>query len=106
MVGCAAGTIKNVWCRTSDRHMRFGHNSGGRLQLVFKRLCNLKAVAAVKGASFSHRLSPLPAVFGPNWSNRVSGAGCFGLCDKDGTVRPCRRGHGLLWMSWRLCFDQ
>ena len=26
MVGCAAGTIKNVWCSISDRHRRFGHN--------------------------------------------------------------------------------
>jgi hypothetical protein len=62
MVGCAAGTIKNVCC-TSDRHMRFGHNAPLTAAGDFKRLCNLKAVAAVKGASFSHRLSPLPAVF-------------------------------------------
>jgi hypothetical protein len=25
MVGCAACTIKNVWCSVSDRHRRFGH---------------------------------------------------------------------------------
>jgi hypothetical protein len=75
---------------------------------MHKRLC--KAVAAVKGAPSK---LPFPIgchhyrrFFGPNWSNRVSGAGCFGLCDKDGTVRPCRRGHGLLWTSWLLCFDQ
>jgi hypothetical protein len=24
MVGCAAGTIKNVWCSIEDRHRRFG----------------------------------------------------------------------------------
>jgi hypothetical protein len=48
MVGCTAGTIKNVWCRISDRHRRFGHNAPLSAAGDFKRLC--KAVAAVKGA--------------------------------------------------------
>ena len=48
MVGCAAGTIKNVWCRISDRHGQFGHNAPLSAAGDFKRLC--KSVAAVKGA--------------------------------------------------------
>ena len=55
MVGRAAGTIKNVWCRISDRHRRFGHNAPLSAAGDFKRLC--KAVAAVKGAP-SKLLSP------------------------------------------------
>ena len=48
MVGCAAGTIKNVWCSISDRHRRFGHTAPLAAGGDFKRL--YKAVAAVKGA--------------------------------------------------------
>ena len=48
MVGCAAGTIKNVWCSIADRHRRFGHNTPLAAAGDFKRL--YKAVAAVKGA--------------------------------------------------------
>ena len=87
MVGRAAGTIKNVWCRISDRHRRFGHNAPLSAAGDFKRLC--KAVAAVKGAPSKllspPGLSPLAAAFGPN-----------NTCNKAGTVRPCRRVHGLL----------
>lgn len=47
MVGCAAGTIKNLWSSIEDRHRRFGFPMplGGAGE--FKRL--YKAVAAVKG---------------------------------------------------------
>jgi hypothetical protein len=47
MVGCAAGTIKNLWSSIEDRHRRFGLAMplGGVGE--FKRL--YKAVAAVKG---------------------------------------------------------
>jgi hypothetical protein len=48
MVGCAAGTIKNVWCSIANRHRRFGHNTPLGAAGDFKRL--YKAVAAVKGA--------------------------------------------------------
>ena len=47
MVGCSAGTIKNLWSSIEDRHRRFGLAMplGGAGE--FKRL--YKAVAAVKG---------------------------------------------------------
>ena len=47
MVGCAAGTIKNIWSGIEDRHRRFGHPLplGGFGD--FTRL--YKAVPAVKG---------------------------------------------------------
>jgi hypothetical protein len=48
MVGCAAGTIKNVSCNISDRHSRFGYNAPLAAEGDFKRL--YKAIAAVKGA--------------------------------------------------------
>jgi hypothetical protein len=48
MLGCAAGTIKNVFCSISDRHRRFGHNAPLAAEGDFKRL--YKAIAAVKGA--------------------------------------------------------
>jgi hypothetical protein len=48
MVGCAAGTIKNVWCSISDRHRRFGQDAPLAAAGDFKRL--YKAVAAIKGA--------------------------------------------------------
>jgi hypothetical protein len=38
MVGCAAGTIKNVWCSIADRHRRFGHNAPLAAAGDFKRL--------------------------------------------------------------------
>jgi hypothetical protein len=48
MVGCAAGTIKNVWCSISDRHRRFGYDAPLAAAGDFQRL--YKAVAAIKGA--------------------------------------------------------
>ena len=58
MVGCAAGTIKNVCCSISDRHRRFGHNTPLAASGDFKRL--YKAISAVKGAP-SKLLFPIGA---------------------------------------------
>ncbi len=47
MVGCAAGTTKNLWSSIEDRHWRSGLHmplgGGGELKQLYK------AVAAVKG---------------------------------------------------------
>ena len=95
MVGCAAGTTKNVWCSISDRHRRFGHNAPLTAAGDFKRL--YKAVAAVKGALLEATLpcwhSPLAAALGAHRSHRVPVAGCFGLCDGDRAMLPCCRSH-------------
>ena len=47
MVGCAAGTIRNVWSSIADRHRRFGLTPPMNGPGEFSRMC--KAVAAVKG---------------------------------------------------------
>lgn len=47
MVGCAAGTIRNVWSSIADRHRRFGLAFPFSSQGEFSRMC--KAVAAVVG---------------------------------------------------------
>jgi hypothetical protein len=56
MVGCAAGTIKNVCCSISDRHRRFGHNAPLAAESDLKRL--YRAMAAVKG-TLSKLLFPI-----------------------------------------------
>jgi hypothetical protein len=85
MVGCAAGTIKNVWCRISDRHRRFGHNA--------------PLSAAGTSSAYARQLrrskAPPRSFFFPSAGLTECKARLFWLCDKDGTVRPCRRGHGL-----------
>ena len=48
MVGCAAGTIKNVWCSIEDRHRRFGLPLPLGVAGDFRRL--YKAVCAVRRA--------------------------------------------------------
>ena len=47
MVGCAAGTIRNVWSSIADRHRRFGLPFPFSAPGEFSRMC--KAVAAVVG---------------------------------------------------------
>ena len=47
MVGCAAGTIRNVWSSIADRHRRFGLPFPFGAPGEFSRMC--KAVAAVVG---------------------------------------------------------
>ena len=46
-VGCAAGTIRNVWSSIADRHRRFGLVPPLNEPGEFSRMC--KAVASVKG---------------------------------------------------------
>ena len=47
MVGCVAGTIKNVWCSIADRHRRFGHNAplaaAGDFKHLYRQLRRSKA---------------------------------------------------------------
>jgi hypothetical protein len=66
MVGCAAGTIKNVWCSISDRHMRLGHNAPLAAAGDFKRL--YKAIAAVKGAPSKLLFPSAHTTCGGSWT--------------------------------------
>ena len=69
MVGCAAGTIRNVWSSIEDRHRRYGHPLPLGDFGDFRRL--YKAVAAVRGAPSriifpigSHHLKQLLGLLG------------------------------------------
>ena len=56
MVGCGAGTIRNVWSAIEDRHRHFGYSLPLGIKGDFSRMA--RAVGSVKGLP-SHLIFPI-----------------------------------------------